>query len=732
MWRIFLQIFLMLVFVIIISSNLLKADCTQYSAASPNIECNADNTTSYLNSFNATTDAINIIPTYPNGNFYTTIIITGININTPTNTLNLGTQGGARVDMEITTFNKKVAEQTINIYGLSQLSIKKIQGTSGDLTINGENKNSITVENIAIDGNLYLNNATATLSELNIPNLYINNSETTIETLSVGNVSLNDSNLSITNSGNIDSISGSGNTYFSGDSKINVGEININGEVVLKDNTNVMLAGSLSAESLTLTNNAVLEIKNQLNAKNLNLSPQSTLQAGSVMVHNGLDLKESLLKVDSFEILDFNGNATLDIALNKPMESQGSLTTGIYAIHDINLGSTKINLNFPDTYKITRQESVVYEIMYSELGDIFYTDTLENTNPLFNMQYNLFQGNGTSLVVEITRKAGYCEVLNCGDSFSAYVLKHLEEDSKYENIKHLRTALDNSPADSAVLTLKPISKNMLLMQNYINNRILLDAHDGLSVVSSGGRIKDNIFNTNSKTQDNNVYYQQNFSDNFSLGLAVNKSTISNNLYDVDNSGALMLAGYTLNFVEFTAGGGINKYNTAKSNFNDDSAKSDTFTNSFIARAKLYQDYDFNRWQVKPNVSYTVQYSTMQGSAEKGSGLLYETQNSKAAIGDFNLGADLNFSLMPQVSFFGGAYVSYLTYNAGNTTAKPFELADDYLTFNDNNYSNLGYIMNFGASYKIKEKYGLSLAYTGMFYPKTVSVNTVSATFKYEF
>lgn len=778
MWKIVLIKFLILIFVIAAFPNALKADCTTDDSllTVKTIMCDAQTEVSHLTSLTETKDILNIIPTYTDNNVYTKVSIEGgINIkNTTNHTLNISSSGSTRIDMEIGTL-KSSEEETINIYGQdaklnpSQLYIKTLNGTAGNLNINGESNNPITIdkatisgnisinninlaiknlqitsgsltingtnynpaiiENAIISGNLFLNGVEVVLGNINIADITLNNSQLSLNdstSIFIKDIYLNSSNLFIESSGDISAINGNSNAniYFNNSSKINVEDINIDGNIFLKDNAEVIVANKLTADNLYILNKA-------------------SLKAGSMVINSKLVLNESLLIVkDSFEFLGFSGNSILDITINKPMDSQGNLTTGIYAGNDINLGTAKINLKFQDTYKIGLQESARYEILYSKFGNIQYSPYfIENNNDLFDIQYNILNGNGTSLIVEITRKASYCDVLDCSNPFSAYFLKYLEEDSPYKNIIDLINAIDNNPSNTAVLTLRPASNDILLLQSYFNNKLIINSkkssdNTNFSIISNTGKTKDNIFTDSSNTQNNSVYYQQNFNDEFYMGIALNKGKIANNLYNADVLGALILSNYTLefqeNFIDFMLGMGANKYDKNKTNFNSNMASSTQNANNFLATIKLYRNYSFNKWQLTPNIYYNLQYSKLNNSTEKGSGLLYETKESQATIGDFNIGTNLLFSFTNKIFLLSSAHISYLTYSSKGTIVKPYELSEDYFNFNENNYSNIGYIVDAGVKYQIKENYGFSLIYTRLFYSNTALIDSVAAAFKYNF
>ncbi|MDR0484712.1 MAG: hypothetical protein LBH40_05500 [Alphaproteobacteria bacterium] len=650
-----MQIFLVLIFVSIVSAVSLKADCTKDDSDtnSTNILCDTDITNAFeISSFKETKTTTNIIPLYTNNSIYATLNISGINISNMANhTINIGTPNSSRININISTLSNNYGNETINIYGKdnfnnpSSLYIKAINNNSGSLTINGESYNPVVLENATIGGNLFLNNINA------------------------------------------------------------------------------------SSKNLTVKNNIYL--------KNTSL----LIDSDSLILNNFLYLDNSLLKVNNLEVINFNDADTLEIILNKTMVAQGNLTSGIYAENNINLGTAKIKLNFADTYKIKLQESSMYEIMYSKNGEILYSlASLEsNTNNLFDIKYDLIEDNGTSLAINLKRIAIYCDVLNCQeDSFINYISKYLEKDSPYENINNLKNALDNNPTNSAVLSLSPLSNDVLLLQNYLNNKIILNSPNGtnLTINSNNGKINDNIFNNSTTTKGNNIYYQQKLKDNFQMGLALSKSKIVNNLYDVDSVGGLWISTYTLSFkenlIDLTFATGLNKYNKTKSNFNNDKAISSTIANNFNGKVKLYKNYFINQVQLIPSVYYNISYLSLNRGIEKGTGLLYENKGNKALVNDFNLGLATMFILKQKLLLQSSLYLSYLNYSSDNTVAKPFELSEDYLSFGKNSYSNLGTTFSLEASYKIKENYGFSITYLGLYYPNTTFINSISATLKYNF
>jgi hypothetical protein len=471
-----------------------------------------------------------------------------------------------------------------------------------------------------------------------------------------------------------------------------------------------------------------------------------------ISINSQLFIENSLLYANKVNFISFSGNSSMDIILSEEMLSQGTLKTGIYAEGDINIvNNVALNLTFLDSRGIKESESMIYELLYSKNGTISYNPYnfgLYDSSDILDIHYYQIKEQGTSFVVEIKRVFSYCDALakagkDCnsssnikytGDTFVSDTAKILDEIIQQgvpvtNNLSILISALDKSSLETLegnLMSLKPISNDVLLFENYQNSKFIKGLHttnsvlqSKFSVFSSNGKIEDNIFDSLSATTLLGAYYGFAFDNNVSFGFALNQSNISNYMYDIDNFGLMLLSSYKLNIkainLDFMGTYGINKYDRSKINFNNSKSDSSSILNNVSFRFSIYQDYKLEDIKVSPKFYYDIGYLSLGGYKERGEGYLYEVLDSKSLISELNAGLEASYKILKEGGVLSASLnIFYLSYSSDNLFAKPYEVSENYILFEKAMYTGLGFSANLGIDVEIKNT-NLNISYNGYFY-----------------
>ena len=823
------------------------AECVKKSVIDETIiECETKKTTTYsLLGFTENNKKTSITPIYQDNSIYAILEIIGININNNhyNHVLDIGNPNNSinpRIDVNIDSFSNKLGNEIINIYGadssnnFSSLRIQNFKNNSGNLTINGEFKNNVNIENATINGNYYITNIVSNLNNISVEDIFVNNSILNLNEdgiVEINNINLDtNSDIFIASNGNIGSIYTVGDIFFSGvNSSIHVNKIESFGNIILSNNMEVIIdnitnnnkiifsgVGKLTSNNLDLKeinligdatnrsfNNGYINIINDITTNNISISNikldffakniiakekislensfvnfQSNVTANKInikqsyinsdhdlkisemiitntgvkfkdiFIDNSLLIDNSLVKVDQFNFISFEEEATLELnfsdnIIHNKIISQGSLKNGIYSYGDINIfNNVKLNMILSGSDKIKQGEAITTEIMYSKNGTINYNPNsllLNGNSDIFSIDYYLLKDKGTSFIIEIKRELSYCGALSkagiacnssnnleyTGDSFvtdTAKILDNIIKEgiSVTENLSSLISGLDKSSLENLennLASLKPISNDVLVFESYQSSTFIKDLHSNSDknfvVFTANSKIADNIFHDLSNTSLLGVYYGFSFYDNLSFGVALSKSNITNSLYDVDNTGVTVLSSYdlklnNLNF-NFIGSYGLNKYDRNKINFNQSVAQSSSILNNASFRVEIYQDYFIKDLKIIPKFYYDISYLHLSAYKERGEGYLYDVLANKSIINNLNTGFDASYKILS-----AGFNIFYLGYFSGDLLAKPYEATDNYIEFEKAMYSGLGFSANLGIDYEIKN-IDFNLSYNGYYY-----------------
>lgn len=259
------------------------AECVKKSVIDETIiECETKKTTTYsLLGFTENNKKTSITPIYQDNSIYAILEIIGININNNhyNHVLDIGNPNNSinpRIDVNIDSFSNKLGNEIINIYGadssnnFSSLRIQNFKNNSGNLTINGEFKNNVNIENATINGNYYITNIVSNLNNISVEDIFVNNSILNLNEdgiVEINNINLDtNSDIFIASNGNIGSIYTVGDIFFSGvNSSIHVNKIESFGNIILSNNMEVII------DNITNNNKIIFSGVGKLTSNNLDL-----------------------------------------------------------------------------------------------------------------------------------------------------------------------------------------------------------------------------------------------------------------------------------------------------------------------------------------------------------------------------------------------------------------------------------------------------------------------------